>query len=166
VPAEHFAPPGAHGPGRSTIVAEELPVARTTSIRGKCVLLVEDEPLVALMMSQMIRDLGGEVLGPFGTLAETAGVDFSGVDAAVLDVNVAGELVYPLAERLAVAETPLVFLTGYDAKSIDSRFSGSNILTKPIDERELAAVLASLFEQAPPSAPAAPKGSRTLQTLM
>jgi CheY-like chemotaxis protein len=67
----------------------------------------------------------------------------------VLDVNVAGELVYPLAERLKASQKPMIFLTGYDAKSVDRRFATSAILTKPIDERELAAVLSGLFDAAP-----------------
>jgi two-component sensor histidine kinase/CheY-like chemotaxis protein len=166
VPAEHFAPPGAYGSPRSTIVAEELPIVGTSSIRGKRILLVEDEPLVALMMSQMIGDLGGEVMGPYGTLSEAASAAIEGVDAAVLDVNVAGELVYPLAERLVRADIPMVFLTGYDANSVDGRYAGSSILTKPIDERDLAVVLAGLFEPGQPLPGSKPKSGKTLQTLM
>jgi CheY-like chemotaxis protein len=101
-----------------------------------------------MMMTQLIRDLGGEVVGPFGSLSEAQEASLDGIDAAVLDVNVAGDLVYPLADRVKKSRKPIIFLTGYDAKSLDSRFIGSHILTKPIDERELASVLASLFETA------------------
>jgi len=147
VPAVHFAPPAGHSIVKAAALSEEPTPVRTGSIRGRRILLVEDEPLVALMMGQMIRELGGELIGPFGVLSEAQGAAIEAVDAAVLDVNVAGELVYPLADRLVRHNKPIVFLTGYDAKSVDERFARSSILTKPIDERELAAVLAALFER-------------------
>lgn len=148
VPAEHFSPPAAQPGHRSIAPVEDGPAASLSSIKGRRILLVEDEPLVAMMMTQMICDLGGEVVGPFSTVNEALGVALEPVEAAVLDVNVAGELVYPLAERLATHRTPMIFLTGYDANSVDRRFAGSAILTKPIDESELAAVLTGLFEPA------------------
>jgi two-component sensor histidine kinase/CheY-like chemotaxis protein len=146
VPAEHFSPPAAHLVARVLHAHEETSAAATENVRGKRLLLVEDEPLVAMMMSQVIRDLGGEVVGPFGSMAEVVEESIESIDAAVLDVNVAGQLVYPLADRVASLHKPMVFLTGYDAKSVDPRFADSPILTKPIDERELAAVLADMFE--------------------
>ena len=109
------------------------------------VLLVEDEPLVAMMMTQMIADLGGEVIGPFGTLGEALEGLPDAIDAALLDVNVGGELVYPLADRLAARGTPITFLTGYDSRSIDTRFAGSSVLTKPIDEPDLVSALNASF---------------------
>jgi two-component sensor histidine kinase len=149
VPAEHFSPPRSHGAARREPHQEGAPAANADAVRGRRLLLVEDEPLVSMMMSQMIRDLGGQVIGPFGSLEEAQSAALEAVDAALLDVNVAGELVYPLADRLAKHKKPMIFLTGYDAGSIDPRFSGSPILTKPIDELELGAVLAGLFETAP-----------------
>jgi two-component sensor histidine kinase/two-component SAPR family response regulator len=149
VPAEHFSPPAAQPAHRSSGLVEDMPAARMSSIAGRRILLVEDEPLVAMMMTQMIGDLGGEVLGPYATLGEALGAALGPVEAAVLDVNVAGELIYPLAERLKASSKPMIFLTGYDAKSVDRRFASCAILTKPIDERELASVLAGLFEAAP-----------------
>jgi two-component sensor histidine kinase len=146
VPAEHFSPPATHLVARVLHAHDEAGQAATENVRGKRILLVEDEPLVSMMMTQMIRDLGGEVVGPYGSMAEAAAAPLEAIDAAMLDVNVAGELVYPLAERVAAQRKPMVFLTGYDAKSVDARFSKSPILTKPIDERELAIVLAGMFE--------------------
>jgi two-component sensor histidine kinase/two-component SAPR family response regulator len=145
VPAEHFSPPGSHGAPRTQAQIDEQEAApiNVAAIRNRRILLVEDEPLVAMMMTQLIRDLGGEVVGPFGSLEEAMGAPLDGIDAAVLDVNVAGDLVYPLADRVKKSRKPIIFLTGYDAKSLDSRFSGSHILTKPIDER-----VANLFETA------------------
>jgi DNA-binding LytR/AlgR family response regulator len=102
-----------------------------------------------MMMTQLISNLGAEVSGPFGALTEALDSNLAALDAAVLDVNVAGELIYPLAERLASMGTPMVFLTGYDAKSIDQRFHQASVLTKPIDEVELANCLAGMFDRTP-----------------
>jgi two-component sensor histidine kinase len=148
VPAEHFSPPGSQGPARREAY-QDVPHANAAAVRGRRLLLVEDEPLVSMMMTQMIRDLGGDVVGPFGSLEEAQEAALEAVDAALLDVNVAGQLVYPLADRLKKHKKPVIFLTGYDAGSIDPRFAGAPILTKPIDELELGAVLAGLFETAP-----------------
>ncbi len=144
VPVEHFMPPGAGSGEVNRVEPNSGRVA--VQISGRRILLVEDEPLVAMMMSQMIGDLGATVIGPFGTVSEALAASSDDLDAAVLDINVAGELVYPLAERLATSGTPMVFLTGYDAKSVDDRFIQADVLTKPIAEADLASCLASIFD--------------------
>jgi two-component sensor histidine kinase/two-component SAPR family response regulator len=147
VPSEHFTPPAGNGSGAVAKTMEEPPMREKVMISGRRILLVEDEPLVAMMMSQIIGDLGAEVIGPFGTVGEAIAASAEGLDAAVLDINVGGELVYPLAERLAKRGTPMVFLTGYDAKSVDDRFVKASVLTKPIDETDLANTLAGIFDR-------------------
>lgn len=146
VPIAHFSVPMTHSlPMADRIPEEEGNGQKGYSFSGRRVLLVEDEPLVAMMMSQFISDLGAEVLGPYGTLSEALAVDMQRLDVAILDVNVAGEPIYPLAERLARSGTPIVFLTGYDAKSLDKRFLHSGVLTKPVDQAELANSLAGIL---------------------
>lgn len=146
VPAEHFTPPGSHGPAIVPRTAEEALKRIAVKFSGRRILLVEDEPLVAMMMAQMIGDLGAEVVGPFGSVGEAIAAGSDRLDAAVLDINVGGELVYPLAEKLAVSGTPMLFLTGYDAKSVDDRFIKADVLTKPIDEADLANCLAGMLK--------------------
>jgi two-component SAPR family response regulator len=63
------------------------------------------------------------------------------VDAAVLDVNLGGELVYPVAETLARRGVPFIFVTGYGAESIDARFARVPVLQKPIERDMLAQVV-------------------------
>jgi two-component sensor histidine kinase len=150
VPAEHFAPPAtspvqAEAEGSDDHQVVETRLARDLRINGRRILLVEDEPLVAMMMAQMVGELGGEVIGPFGTVEEALAGLPDKIDAAVLDVNVAGRPVYPLADCLVARGTPVTFLTGYDSRSIDKRFSGFCVLTKPIDEPELVNALKSSF---------------------
>lgn len=154
VPAEHFSEAVMRGavqePEEEDEVIQSQSSAPDPRINGRRILLVEDEPLVAMMMTQMIGDLGGRVIGPFGSLRDAIeGLPEGGLDAAVLDVNVGGELVYPLAEKLSRNGVPLMFLTGYDSKSVDRRFVTARVLTKPIEEAELAAALASMLDARP-----------------
>jgi len=158
VPSTNFAPPLAassrSAPDRDEGGAE--PAAAADLMQGRRVLLVEDEPLVAMMMKQMVSDMGGEVVGPFGTVQEAMSHAHEAVDVAVLDVNVGGELIYPLADQLAQRNTPMIFLTGYDARSIDRRFASAGVLTKPIDRIELVKLLGHVLDA--PAAVAAMTG--------
>jgi PAS domain S-box-containing protein len=101
------------------------------------VLLVEDEALVAMMIQECLAEFGYQVLGPIGTASEAAArVKDSQFEAAVLDINLGDGAVYPIADVLAARGVPFVFVTGYDADSIESRFRKIPVLQKPI-EREM-----------------------------
>lgn len=86
---------------------------------GKRILVVEDEPLIAMMVEDMLAELGAQVIGPAGSLAEALLLAEEQIDAALLDVNLEGERVYPVAERLTVRGVPFVFATGYGATGND-----------------------------------------------
>ncbi len=106
------------------------------------VLLVEDEMLVAMMMAELLRDIGFDVVGPFGSVAEAmSGIERQSLDAAVLDVNLRGEMIYDLAEKLMGQGIPIVFVTGYGADSLDRRFASYPVLQKPVDSAALQRVL-------------------------
>ena len=105
---------------------------------GNRVLLVEDESLVAMMMGEALGELGYSVIGPCATAAEAAAtIDSTDVNAAILDVNLDGELVYPVAELLAAREIPFAFITGYGEESLSPRYANVPVLQKPIDRRAL-----------------------------
>jgi PAS domain S-box-containing protein len=114
-----------------------------TVLAGKRVMLVEDEMLVAMMMKDMLTDLGFSVVGPFSRVAEALpaarGED---LEAAVLDINLNGELVYPVAQALVERGVPIVFVTGYGAESIDKNFSQIPVLQKPIERQVLESFFA------------------------
>jgi len=94
--------------------------------------------LVAMMMKDMLTDLGFSVVGPFSRIAEALPVAKSDdLEAAVLDINLNGELVYPVAEALVTRGVPVVFVTGYGAESIDDRFAEVPVLQKPIERQVL-----------------------------
>jgi PAS domain S-box-containing protein len=101
------------------------------------VLLVEDEALVAMMIQECLADFGYQVVGPISTATEAAArARDAEFEAAVLDINLGDGAVYPIADVLAARGIPFVFVTGYDADSVESRFRNIPILQKPI-EREM-----------------------------
>lgn len=118
----------------------------------KRILVVEDESLIAMMMEQNLRDLDFDVVGPFGTVHEAlAAVDREPIDAGILDINLAGEMAYPIAYVLRARNVPFVFMTGYGAETIAAPFPEVRIFQKPL-ERD---VLRSLFVTSAPGSTAA-----------
>lgn len=114
---------------------------------GADVMLVEDEALVGLMIADFLSELGYRVIGPF-TKTEDAmeTAKTAPLAAAVLDVNIAGVEIYPLAEFLQRRNVPFVFVTGYGADGIDKRFAGVTVLQKPVDREALRYALASRIQ--------------------
>ena len=97
------------------------------------VLVVEDESLVALDIENMLEEMGCKVVASVPRLVRAldlaSRLDF---DVAVLDINLAGEVVYPLAFRLAARGIPFVFSTGYSTASLPPELSDRPILKKPV----------------------------------
>lgn len=120
----------------------------TAAARPKKVLLVEDELLVAMLIEDMLAEMGFEVIGPAARLerALTLARDQE-FDVAVLDVNLASERSFPVADLLRQRGIPFVFATGYGAHGVHERFADVPVLQKPFEahqlERTLRAVLAS-----------------------
>lgn len=110
------------------------------------VLLVEDEAIVGMMMRDILLEHGLFVIGPCCSLREAmSSVGTAEVDCAILDLNLGGDPVYPVAEVLLARGIPFLFVTGYGRESIDERFKGVSILQKPIVreglERQLQLIL-------------------------
>jgi PAS domain S-box-containing protein len=106
--------------------------------RGNRILLVEDEVLVAMMMRDMLTELGFAVVGPFSRLSEAmVAAVHDGIDAGIIDVNLGGDFVYPVADVLVARQIPFVFVTGYGVESIDNRFGHVPILKKPVQRQLL-----------------------------
>ncbi len=111
------------------------------SLKGLRVLVVEDEFLVALEVEAALEDFGCFVVGPFAKLTKALDAARSmPVDGAVLDINLNGEMVYPLAELLAAKKVPFVFITGYTAADMPERFRPCRRLTKPLNPESLRGV--------------------------
>jgi PAS domain S-box-containing protein len=110
---------------------------------GNRILLVEDEILVAMMMKDILSELGFAVIGPFSRLPEAmVAAVHEEIDAGIIDVNLGGEFVYPVADVLAARKIPFVFVTGYGVESIDSRFGDVPIVKKPVQRQVLQGIFA------------------------
>ena len=97
------------------------------------VLVVEDEFLVAMDIENMLEQLGCQVVASVPRLLKALDVASSlDFDLAVLDINLAGEVVYPLAFRLANRGTPFLFTTGYSTSSLPSELSDRPLVRKPV----------------------------------
>ena len=108
------------------------------------VLVVEDEMMIAMMMQDMLEDIAYEVVGPANRLDAAMALTDAELDVALLDVNLAGELVYPVADRLRQRGVPIIFLTGYGSVGVDPRYRDCPVLSKPFDLAALEAALANL----------------------
>jgi CheY-like chemotaxis protein len=109
------------------------------------ILIVEDEMLVAMNIEDMLLGLGHEVAGLASRLAPALALaQESRFDAAMLDVNLAGEPSFPIAELLVERGVPFLFATGYGRAGIEERFRDRPILQKPFRAAELGAALAGL----------------------
>ena len=118
-------------------------------VNGNRILLVEDEALVAMMMRDSLVELGFHVIGPFDRADDAlACASDEPLDAAILDVNLGGDLVYPVAERLTRRDVPFVFVTGYDAENIDTRYAHVPVLQKPIEREVLQGLFVSSVNDA------------------
>jgi two-component system, chemotaxis family, sensor kinase Cph1 len=114
------------------------------------ILLAEDEFLVALSTTDLLENAGCEIVGPVSRVAPGRGLALSEtLDAAVLDINLAGEMAWPIAEALTDRGVPFVFLSAYVPQSvIPTKFAAVPRLDKPVDGRRLLSELEALWEHA------------------
>ncbi|WP_196941925.1 response regulator [Pseudooceanicola algae] len=106
-----------------------------SKFKGRTILIVEDDYLVALDMAEGLTEAGAVVCGPVATVEDAIREIESRahLDAALLDVNIRGSYVYPVADVLRQRQVPFLFLTGYDAASIDPSYAEIPRCEKPID---------------------------------
>jgi CheY-like chemotaxis protein len=133
------------------VKADPVQPPASLPVAGRRILVVEDEALVAILMRDVLCELGFAVVGPVATMAQAlAAAREAPIDAAILDVNVGGEAIYPVADALAARGLPFVFVTGYSADAIERRYARVPVLEKPIQSD----VLRTLFVTPLPEAPA------------
>jgi PAS domain S-box-containing protein len=108
----------------------------------KRVLLVEDEPLVSMMLADMLSAFGHKVDGPYNRFTDAIlAAKSNNLRAGILDVNLGGEKTYAVADILATRKIPFAFVTGYGPDAILSEFSHAPVLQKPIEAAKLHALL-------------------------
>ena len=112
------------------------------------VLVVEDEALVSMLVEDMLSDLGCTVIGPAAELEEALRLAGSAeMDAALLDVNLGGRPIFPVADALKARGVPFAFASGYGAAGLSEGHRGSLVLQKPFRESDLRRILESLAAQ-------------------
>lgn len=112
---------------------------------GKKILVVEDEPIVAMLIEDMLADLGACAVGPISNLAKALDVAANGeFDAAILDFNLNGERTGEVARRLHERGIPFVFATGYGSTG-DERLGEAAILEKPFQIGQMEVALTKAF---------------------
>ena len=120
------------------------------SDKQRCrVLVVEDEPMIAMLVEDMVVDFGSEVVGPAAGMEEALSLARqANLDAAILDINVGGKVIFPVADVLRERGIPLIFASGYGSDALPPRFLDSPTLPKPFSYRSLSEALrASLADQ-------------------
>lgn len=115
-----------------------------TSLKGRTVLVVEDDYMIAADLACSLEEAGATVVGPMASVPEALALLATEprIDAAVLDVNLGSEKVFPVADVLRERGVPFVFATGYDRWIIPETYAGVRRFEKPADIRALARVLA------------------------
>lgn len=107
----------------------------TDLLNGRRVLVVEDESLVAMLLETILEDMGCTPVGPAVTVDEGLVLaEGESLDAALLDVNVAGRQVFPVAQALKARGVPFVFSTGYGEGGLPDEWRGQPTLQKPFTE--------------------------------
>jgi len=112
------------------------------NLAGLRVLVVEDEGMVAIMLEEMLEDLGCEIAASVPSVARAEeAVRTSGVDLALLDVNLAGETTIDFARRLVRHPIPFVFSTGYGSAGVPADLRDRPVLMKPFAPMALRAAI-------------------------
>ena len=112
------------------------------SLQDRRILVVEDEYFIADAMQRELEEVGALVIGPAASVAEAMALLHSGpLDAAILDVNLDGDDIFPLAQMLADRGIPFLFATGYSASDLPSAWRHVPRYEKPVDAVQVARAL-------------------------
>ncbi len=121
--------------------------SRSLSLSGLKFLVVEDETIISLLMEDMLTDLGCDSVSLASSVKDAlAQIDRASPDGAVLDVNLGGEMVYPVAERLSAECVPFIFTTGFGRGGIKFEWAKSPIVQKPFNIEALASALKTVLQ--------------------
>ena len=118
-------------------------MADTPTLVGRRILVVEDEMMIAMLVEDMLSELGCSVVGPAHALdtALNLAQNEEGLDAALLDVNLGGQPVFAVADALRAKGVPAIFSTGYGDAGLRDVDRGSPVLQKPFRAGDLARAL-------------------------
>ncbi len=127
------------------------------SLTDRHVLVVEDDYFIMDELRQSFERSGATVLGPVGSIEEALALAESSprIDAAVLDINLHGEMAFPVADALRARGIPIIFATGYGAATIPERFTDAPHCEKPVEPEMIARLILAHADRATAEAPTA-----------
>lgn len=119
--------------------------------RPRKILVVEDEALIAMLIEDMLTELGYEVVGPAMRLQRALELaQAEHLDLAILDVNLANESSFPVAQQLARRGIPFIFATGYGSRGLEGQYREAVLLKKPFEMHQLEEAVAGALSSGPP----------------
>ncbi|ODR99248.1 hypothetical protein AUC68_04400 [Methyloceanibacter methanicus] len=117
-------------------------------LKGLRILVVEDQAPIALQLEDMLIESDCEVVGPASRVGQALRLlSEQPVDAAVLDLNIAGELVYPVADALDARGLPYIFSTGYSPSDLAAPYRRRRVLQKPFSRRVFIKAIRETLQQ-------------------
>ena len=120
----------------------DAPPKDINALAGRRILAVEDESLVAMFLEDLLVEFGCTVIGPASRVHDALTLlESNFVDGAVLDINLAGERVFPVADRLAELKIPFLFATGYGEAGLPDIYRSKVVLQKPYSAQTLRKAL-------------------------
>lgn len=121
------------------------------TLLGKRVLVVEDEPLIGMLLEELLLIFGAQIVGPATHLDQALRMArYESVDAAILDINVDGQLSYPVADLLRERGVPYLFATGYGRAILADRYTAIPLIEKPYRAEQLHDALEQILGQPQP----------------
>jgi DNA-binding response OmpR family regulator len=132
--------------GGGMVAARPPQESERGKLEGKRILVIEDEPLVAMDLESSLMAAGCEVVGPAGTIEEAKSLVADGrYDAALVDVNLAGHPVDEIAAALTQKNCPFAFVTGYGREALPRGFRDAIVLGKPFGQEQLVGAVELLL---------------------
>jgi CheY-like chemotaxis protein len=124
-------------------VSDNEPIAPLQDLR---ILVVEDEMMVAMLMEDLLELFGCKFVGPAASIPQALLlISTEAIDGAMLDVNLAGHSIYPVADELARRGIPFIFVTGYGNQELEGDYNYRPRLPKPFRRLELQRVMLETF---------------------
>ena len=122
---------------------------RITPLQGLRILVVEDEMMLAMLMEDLLEVFGCKLVGPAASIAHALLlISTEAIDGAMLDLNLAGHAVYPVADELARLGIPFIFVTGYANQELEGDYNDRPRLPKPFRRLDLLLIMETIFAPA------------------
>jgi CheY-like chemotaxis protein len=131
---------------RDSSIKTRRPPAARPDLKGRRILVVEDSPVVGPFTADLLGELGCEVVGPAPNMAAARELVEAGeFDAALMDIHIRGERVFPLCEMLEAKDLPFVFTSGYADRNMPEKWEGRPRVQKPYTLDQIEKALSALF---------------------